>query len=85
MTAKTLSALAFAVLFAAAPAMAQSGWSQYRMGDHTYYNGTGDNNGWNGSSYRMGDHTYSNFQGPNGQTRNCSSYQMGDHVYTNCN
>lgn len=80
-----LAMAAFAAVLTTSAAHAQSGWSSYQMGDHTYYNGTGQNGGWNGSSYQMGDHTYGNFTGPNGQTQRCSSYQMGDHTYTNCN
>lgn len=85
MAPRTLAIAALAAIIATGAAHAQSGWNSYPIGNQQYYNGTGQNSGWNGSSYNIGDHTYSHFQGPNGQTRNCSSYSIGDHVYTNCN
>lgn len=88
--------LAIAALAIAAPAFAQTGWNSqsYDYGNgmgQTFYNGTGDNQGWNGSSqsYNYGNgmgQTFSNFNGPNGETETCSTqtYPTGQ-TFTNCN
>ena len=66
------------------PAHAQSGWNSQRLGNQTYYSGTGNNTGWSGSSQQLGNQTYSRFSGPQGQMQNCTSQRLGNQVYTNC-
>jgi hypothetical protein len=88
---KTLILAVIAASLAIGPAIAQTyynqngGWNSQQLGDFTYHNGTGSNQGWNGTSQQLGDFNYSHFNGPQGQQRNCTSQRLGNQTYTRCN
>lgn len=74
--------LALVLSLIAAPAMAQTSWQSYPLGNSMQYQGS---NGWTGSSYPLGSSVQSDFQGPNGESQHCSSYRLGSSVQTDCN
>lgn len=81
-----LAVLIAAVIAIASPAVAQTNWTSYQLGNQTHYTGSDQNGGmWNGTSYQLGNQTHSTFSGPGGQITNCTSYQLGSQMHTNCN
>lgn len=81
--------LALVLTLIASPAFAQSGWNSQNFGGGlTYYNGTGANQGWSGTSQNFGgDETYSTFTGPHGQQQTCVTQDFsngGGQTYTTC-
>lgn len=89
---KLLIIATIAASLAIGPAIAQNyyqqqpgGWNQQDIGPYSYYNGTGSNQGWHGSSQQLGNYNYSNLYGPNGQSQRCTSQRLGNQVYTRCN
>ena len=84
MNIRLIAATAALALLATGPAFAQAGWNSQTMNGpipQTQYQGTGANQGWNGTSqsyFQNGPipQTQSDFYGPNGQSVHCNSQTL---------
>jgi hypothetical protein len=80
---KTLIALAFAAATLTA-ANAQT-WTQTRMGNYTFFNGTtSDGQPVTGTSNWLGQTRFDNYQTPQGSVQ-CTTNYIGQTAFTHCN